>query len=81
MTARIESHSGYKADERPLRFDWNGRTLPVKRVLGQWLEPEEACFRVLADDGQEYILRRRNSSAATASEWIVKTASLSGSGR
>ena len=78
MTAHVESYSGYKADERPVRFDWNGRTLHVKRVLRQWLEPEEACFRVLAHDGQEYMLCRRSASAEPAGEWTVEAASLSG---
>ena len=72
MAARVETYAGYKADERPLRFNWNGRMLQVASVLQRWIEPQEACFRVLADDGREYVLRRRRGPSADADdEWMI----------
>jgi hypothetical protein len=33
------------------------RTYEVKEILDQWYGPEYQCFKVLADDGNLYILR------------------------
>jgi hypothetical protein len=33
------------------------RTYEVKEVLDQWYGPDYQCFKVLADDGNLYILR------------------------
>jgi hypothetical protein len=63
----VEFYSGYKGDERPLRFQVNGRTLQVSEILAQWHSPEGPCFRVRADDGEEYLLRR-----AGPEEWDVE---------
>ncbi len=67
MTLRVECYAGYKADERPLRFSVETprrgvsitppRTYEVKEVLDQWYGPDFQCFKVLADDGNLYILR------------------------
>ena len=78
MTAHVESYSGYKADERPIRFDWSGRLLTVTRILRQWREPREACFHVLADDGLEYILRCRDCLVEAVGEWTVDPVAISG---
>ncbi len=60
LTLQVECYAGYKADERPLRFRAsapNARTFEVKEVLDQWYGPGYQCFKVLADDGNLYILR------------------------
>ena len=77
MSVVVECYSGYKADERPLRFTLARpgksdaapgtpddpahrpapRTHEVKEVLDQWYGPGYQCFKVLADDGNLYILR------------------------
>ncbi|MFN3325369.1 MAG: hypothetical protein ACK5AZ_17890 [Bryobacteraceae bacterium] len=56
---RVETYSGYKADERPVRFFLGERRYEVTEVLDQWLGPEATWFRVRADDGNVYILRHR----------------------
>lgn len=53
----VETYSGFKADERPLRLHLGGRTLEVAAVEDRWYSPGETYFRVLTDDGDRYILR------------------------
>ncbi|MFN8005576.1 MAG: hypothetical protein U0V70_00825 [Terriglobia bacterium] len=57
MRIRVECYSGYKADERPVRFFLGNRALEVKDVLDQWLCPGNSYFRVKGEDGYIYILR------------------------
>lgn len=54
---RVETYSGFKADERPLRLHLGDRTLEVAAVEDRWYSPGETYFRVLTDDGDRYILR------------------------
>lgn len=66
MTAyTVESYSGYRADETPLRFVWAGRKVVVRRMARRWLEPDAECFRVIGDDGLDYELRLSGGS------WVV----------
>jgi hypothetical protein len=68
LTLKVECYAGHKADERPLRFSIvasseTDPTIPpprvheVNEVLDQWYGPDYQCFKVLADDGNLYILR------------------------
>lgn len=66
----VETYSGYKADERPVRFVWNGRRFEVTRILDRWREPDQMCFRVLADDGNVYTLRQHVRRQG-AGEWTL----------
>lgn len=59
MRIRVECYSGYKADERPLRFFLGDRCLEVKEVTDQWYSPGNCYFRVRADDNNLYVLRNR----------------------
>lgn len=43
---RVESHAGYRADERPLRLFIDGREFAVTRVVSRWRSPEGEGFRV-----------------------------------
>lgn len=54
---RVECYSGYRADERPLRFAIRGRQFEVHELDGQWYSPQATYFRVRADDGNFYVLR------------------------
>jgi hypothetical protein len=60
LALRVECYAGSKADERPLRFratTAGSPTREVTEVLDQWYGVDYQCFRVLADDGNLYILR------------------------
>lgn len=60
---KVECYSGYKADERPLRFCFQdkpgGRVFEVKEVLDHWYGVGYQCFKIIADDGNFYILRHQ----------------------
>jgi hypothetical protein len=58
MRLRVECYSGFKADERPIRFQLNGHDYFVEELLDQWYGAHDAYFKVRADDGNFYILRR-----------------------
>ena len=57
MILRVECYSGYKADERPLRFQLGERWLEVEEVTDRWYSPAATYFRVRAGDGCLYVLR------------------------
>jgi hypothetical protein len=57
MRIRVECYSGYKGNERPLRFYLDEHQYAVEEVLDQWYGPNDVYFRVRADDGNLYILR------------------------
>jgi hypothetical protein len=56
-TLQVECYAGYRADERPLKFVLRGRTFRVQQVDDRWYSPGAQFFRVLADDGNYYVLR------------------------
>jgi hypothetical protein len=57
QTIRVECYSGYKADERPVRFLLGEHWHEVKEVEDRWYSPGETFFRVLTHTGEHYVLR------------------------
>jgi hypothetical protein len=61
MELKVECYSGYRADERPLRFKFlrgdDPREFKVSEILDRWYGLGYECFKVRADDGNDYILR------------------------
>jgi hypothetical protein len=70
MKVEVFCYSGYKGDERPIRFRLAGRDYPVEELLDPWYGPRDIFFKVRADDGNVYILRRR--STAPEGEWSLE---------
>lgn len=58
MEIRVETHSGYKADEYPLTFRIDERQLEVLAIEDRWYGPVSAYYRVFADDGSTYVLEQ-----------------------
>ena len=56
MKIQVECYSGHKADERPVKFWLGDVVLFVESVEDQWYGPDDAYFRVRADDGNTYVL-------------------------
>ncbi|HEV2287592.1 MAG TPA: hypothetical protein VGR81_01420 [Candidatus Acidoferrales bacterium] len=54
---RVECYSGYRADERPLRFCIGDLIYSVERLDDKWYSPCATYFRVIAGDGNTYVLR------------------------
>jgi hypothetical protein len=69
MKVEVVCYSGYKADERPVRFRLGDRDYFVKQLLDQWYGPHSIFFKVRASDGNVYILQRRSS--APEGEWSL----------
>lgn len=55
---KVIAYSGYKADERPLAFVLGSRRLEVRDIADRWYGVEHDYFKVVADDGRIYLLRR-----------------------
>lgn len=53
---KVECYSGYRAEQRPLRFTLGERVLEVVEVEDQWYGPSSRYFRVRASDGDIYLL-------------------------
>ena len=60
---KVLSHSGYRGEERPTSFEYEGTTLNVEKIVERWVEGsvvsgggEKRCFRVKTDDGLIYCL-------------------------
>jgi hypothetical protein len=71
VRVRVESYSGRKADERPLRFYLQEELRVVEDVLDQWYGPDAVFFKVRADDGNLYILRKNTSESE--GEWTLES--------
>ncbi len=64
---KVETYSGYKADERPVSFKIRERTLKVEGVIDRWFGEGQDYFKVRADDGYIYVLRHDKSM----DEWEI----------
>jgi hypothetical protein len=65
MTPReitVTAYSGYKANERPLSFEVEGRRLTVTSISDRWYGEDDDYFKVAADDGRVYIIRWNRST-------------------
>ena len=60
----VDCYSGYKVDERPVRFRLEGREYRIEEVLDQWREPDSNFYRVRADNGRAYVLRQNSTPEA-----------------
>ena len=63
-------YSGYTADETPRRFEVDGAMLDVIEVVERWRTPLESGFRIRAEDGRSYILRKSRVESGEA-EWAA----------
>ena len=57
MQLIVESYSGYKADERPIKFWLGKRPFFVESVEDQWRGMDAMFFRIRADDDNTYVLK------------------------
>ena len=60
----VECYSGYKANERPVAFTYQGRRREVKEIIDRWYEgglepgrPAIDYFKIKTTDDQIFILR------------------------
>ena len=65
----VNSYSGFKVNERPCDFFFDGHPYQVKEVLDQWYGPDSVYFKVHASDGNLYILKYHHAS----DEWSLES--------
>ncbi|MGB7281287.1 MAG: hypothetical protein WBE13_03410 [Candidatus Acidiferrum sp.] len=58
---RVECYSGHKAEERPVRIVFEEQTLDIAEVEDRWYSPGATYFRVLAENGDRYVLRHEDA--------------------
>jgi hypothetical protein len=54
---KVRAYSGYKGNERPLRFNLEGKELVVADILDRWYGERHDYFKVLADGAGTYLLK------------------------
>lgn len=71
---RVEAYSGYKANERPVAFIFQGHRWEISEILDRWYEggvnseqPVVDYFKVKTSEGSVFILRYEAESDA----WTV----------
>jgi hypothetical protein len=70
---QVECYSGYKADQRPVRFRLGTQTYEIREVEDQWYSPFAIYYRVLANDGNTYVLRHDETSDSWSLEAFRST--------
>ena len=66
----MECYSGHKADERPIKFALRDTVLFVDSIQDQWYGPDDSYFRVVADDGNTYVIGHNGKNG----EWTLRSA-------
>ena len=62
MKVQVESYSGHKSNQRPIKF-WIGEKLFfVESIEDQWYGVDALYFRVRADDRNTYVLSYTEST-------------------
>ena len=69
MKVQVTCYAGRKADERPVRFQLDDSQYQVERIEDQWYGPDDIFYKVLADDGNLYILRHHTRQ----DEWNLES--------
>jgi hypothetical protein len=71
LKLQVDCYSARKADERPIRFRLGESEYVVQEVLDQWYGPHDTFFKVLASDGNLYILRHHTVEGEA--EWYLES--------
>ncbi len=60
----VSAYSGYRANERPLRFRYQGCLIEVTEIIDRWYEGSPGpgksyldYFKIRGSDNREYVLR------------------------
>lgn len=67
---QVECYSGYKTEERPVKFTLGQRDIEVDDILDRWYSPNSSDFKVKGSDGKVYILRKHHE---TPTRWTLES--------
>ncbi len=62
MNLDVESYAGYRGEQEPRAFRLGERRFAVLEIVDRWVGPDHRYFRVSADDGNLYVLRRDDAT-------------------
>ena len=69
ISIKVESHSGYKANDYPVSFYWDSIRFDIKEILDRWYQgdlnpefPPAFYFKVKTSDDKVYILKHETNS-------------------
>jgi hypothetical protein len=74
----VSTYAGYRGDERPTAFTLAGRTFQVREIADRWYGVDHAYFKLIADDGNLYVIR--HDAGTDAWELILTETFRSGRG-
>ena len=57
----VVTYCGYTSDERPLHFLLGNRNIEVKDIRSRWRDQESDFFKIVANDGSEYLIKRQRA--------------------
>jgi hypothetical protein len=64
VSVKVESYAGSRAEEYPLRFYLQGRKFKINNIEKRWITPGCRCFKILADDGNVYVIEYNESDSS-----------------
>lgn len=68
----VETYSGYRADERPLRFVLDGETFDIESIEARWHSPDAEFFRVRTERGDVVVLRHDKYGDLGDDGWVLE---------
>jgi len=69
VAIHVDAYSGYRANERPLRFELDDETYEIAAIEDRWQDPDAEYFKVRGTDGKVYLLRYEER----ADEWTLQS--------
>jgi hypothetical protein len=63
LAVRVECYAGYRGEQTPKRFSFDGRSIDIVEAIDAWIAPDHRYFKVRGDDGACYILRHDVATA------------------
>jgi hypothetical protein len=67
---KVDCYSGYKGEERPVKFTLGQREIQVEDILDRWYSPNSSDFKVKGSDAKVYILRKHHE---TPTRWTLQS--------
>ncbi|HUL16628.1 MAG TPA: hypothetical protein VLV88_11565 [Terriglobales bacterium] len=69
LAIRVESYSGYKGDQRPVKITFRQQVEEVAEIEDRWYSPGETFFRVRLTCGDRCVLRHIEAQDV----WTIET--------
>lgn len=60
----VDCRAGFRGEETPLLLRFGSRTVAVVDVQDRWLAPDHRYFKLLGDDGCQYLVRHDGETGA-----------------